>query len=66
LCFRFEHRYPQALLVFLALAGLFCFLLVVHTSVILARLPGLRPAPVLILPWALALFFGFRRAYGRV
>ena len=60
-CFRFERRLPQALLVFLSLAFLFCFLLVIHASEILARIPILRPTPFLILPWACALIIGVRR-----
>ena len=59
-CFRFERRFPQALLVFGSLAVLFCFHLVVHASVILARIPFVRPTPLLLLPWVIALFLGFR------
>jgi lipopolysaccharide export LptBFGC system permease protein LptF len=66
LCFRFERQYPQAIIVFVSLAALFCFLLVVHASVILARIPGAHPAPILILPWAAALLLGLRRAYGTI
>ena len=62
-CFRFERRYPQALLVFGSLAVLFCFQLVIHASVVLARLPIVRPSPILIAPWAAALFFGMRRIW---
>jgi lipopolysaccharide export LptBFGC system permease protein LptF len=61
LCFRFERRFPQALLVFGSLASLFCFQLAIHASVVLARIPIVRPTPVLLIPWAAALFFGFRR-----
>jgi lipopolysaccharide export system permease protein len=62
-CFRFERKYPQALLVFGSLAVLFCFQLVIHASVVLARLPVVRPSPILIAPWAAALFFGMRRIW---
>ena len=65
LAFRFERRYPQALIVFVSLAALFCFLLVIHASVVLARVPGLSPTPILILPWLVALFLGYRRMYGK-
>jgi lipopolysaccharide export LptBFGC system permease protein LptF len=60
-CFRFERRYPQALLVFGSLAALFCFLLAIHSSVVLARIPLVRPTPILVIPWGIALFFSFRR-----
>lgn len=60
-CFRFERRLPQALLVFLSLAFLFSFQLVVHAFEILARIPIVRPTPFLIFPWACALFIGIRR-----
>jgi lipopolysaccharide export system permease protein len=60
-CFRFERRLPQALLVFLSLAFLFSFLLIIHASEILARIPILRPTPFLIFPWACAVCIGIRR-----
>jgi lipopolysaccharide export system permease protein len=60
-CFRFERRLPQTLLVFLSLAFLFSFMLIVHAFEILARIPILRPSPFLIFPWACALFIGIRR-----
>ena len=60
-CFRFERRLPQTLLIFLSLAFLFSFLLIVHAFEILARIPILRPTPFLIFPWACALFIGIRR-----
>jgi lipopolysaccharide export LptBFGC system permease protein LptF len=60
-CFRFERRFPQALLVFGALATLFVFQLAIHTSVVLARLPFLRPTPILLIPWMLAFFIGVRK-----
>ena len=60
-CFRFERRLPQTVLLFLSLAFLFSFLLVVHASQILARIPILRPTPFLILPWACAAIIGIRR-----
>ena len=60
-CFRFERRLPQTLLLFLSLAFLFSFLLIVHASEILARIPILRPTPFLILPWACAAIIGIQR-----
>lgn len=61
LCFRFERRFPQIFIVFASLASLFCFLLIIHASQILARIPIVRPSLVLVLPWACALFMSFRR-----
>ena len=60
-CFRFERRLPQMLLLFCSLAFLFSFLLVIHASEILARIPILRPTPFLVLPWACAAIIGVRR-----
>ncbi len=60
-CFRFERRFPQALLVFGSLAALFCFELAIHASAVLARIPFIRPTPILLAPWIIALFVGIRR-----
>jgi hypothetical protein len=29
--------------------------------VVLARIPLVRPTPILVIPWGIALFFSFRR-----
>jgi lipopolysaccharide export system permease protein len=60
-CLRFEYRLPQALLVFLSLATLFCFHLVVQASMILARTPVFGSALIMLLPWAIALLYTFRK-----
>lgn len=62
LCLRFEHRIPQAILVFLSLAALFCFHLIMHATMVLGRAPFFGSTIIVILPWALALFFTFRKA----
>ncbi len=59
-CFRFEKRYPQAVLVFGSLAALFCFHLIIHASVILSRIPFVRPTPFLLIPWVIAFFLAMR------
>lgn len=61
LCLRFEYRLPQALLVFLSLAALFCFQLTVQASIILARAPIFGSSFILLLPWSVALLIAFRR-----
>lgn len=62
LCLRFERRLSQPLLVFIALSSLFCFQLVVQACTVLARSSFPCPMSILlILPWAIALFYGIRR-----
>ena len=61
LCLRFERRIPQAMLVFFSLAFLFCFHLIVQASMILGRAPIFGSSLIVLVPWAAALFFAFRR-----
>ena len=60
-CLRFESRLPQALLVFLSLASLFCFLLIAQAFVILTRPPLCLPTISLLIPWIVALVAGHRQ-----
>jgi len=61
LCLRFENRLPQALLLFFALAVLFCYLIVVQAFVVLTRAPICLPAPILLLPWIIAFLISKHR-----
>jgi lipopolysaccharide export system permease protein len=63
LCLRFEHRLPQPILVFLSLSCLFCFLLIVQASFVLAKAPLFPIAPVVLMPWTAAFFIALRRVF---
>ena len=60
LCLSFERRLPQALLLFISLASLFCLNIMFETTSVLARAAPTHAVGILLVPWLFILFFVWR------
>lgn len=56
----FERRLPQALLLFISLASLFCLNIILETTTVLARAAPTHAVGILLVPWLFVFFFVWR------
>lgn len=59
-CLSFERRLPQALLLFVSLASLFCLNIIFETTTVLARAAPNHAIGILLVPWLFVSFFVWR------